>query len=179
MSQLRVFVRKHSMLTQPVSRKRSGVSPSLGIHYQASGIKRRSQSREISNNRKQHKTRDLDGGKRPTTTNADATWSDTILKSAKALVEAQPQQYLVAKQSADPVHGSTRTGDDAFWLSDVPDGGFVADGLTDMMSLDADAILAQDNWVDTSNGEVIGWAQWDGWLGSLDLTRPNMSAGPR
>jgi hypothetical protein len=47
-----------------------------------------------------------------------------------------------------------------------------------MMNLDTDAILAQDYWLDTHNGGVIDWAQWDAWLGNVDPIRPNIGAGP-
>ena len=120
----------------------------------------------------------LDGKKRLTITDADTTWPGTNPSSAQAWVEAQPQQYPVAKQPANFVQGSTRTRDDAFWLSDALDGGFFAGGAADMMNLDTDAILAQDYWLDTPNGAVIDWTQWDAWLGNLDPIRPNIGAGP-
>lgn len=121
----------------------------------------------------------LDGEKRLMTTDADATWPDTDPRSAEALVEAQPQQHLEAKQPANPVQGNTRTGDDAFWLGDALDDGLFAGGATDMMNLDTDDILAQDYWLDTPDGEVIDWAQWDAWLGNnLNPIRSNTGAGP-
>ena len=125
---------------------------------------------------KEQKT--LDGEKGLTTTDVDATWPVTNPRSAEALVEAGRQQYPVAKQPAYHVQGSTRTGDDAFWLSDAPDDGFLAGGAAGMMNLDMDVILAQDYWLNTPNGEVIDWAQWDAWLGNLDPKRPNIGAGP-
>ncbi|KAL8738248.1 MAG: hypothetical protein Q9181_000928 [Wetmoreana brouardii] len=118
----------------------------------------------------------LDGEK---TTDADATWPDTNPGSAEATVQAQQQQYTVAKQSANPLQRSTRTGDDAFWLSDAQDDSFFTGGAADTMNLDTDAILTQDHWFDTPNGEVIDWAQWDAWLGNLIPTGPNIGAGPR
>ncbi|KAL8704293.1 MAG: hypothetical protein Q9201_002547 [Fulgogasparrea decipioides] len=121
----------------------------------------------------------LDGEKSLTTTDADATWSDTDPRSAEANVQAQPQQHPLAKQSTNLVQGSTRTGDDAFWLSDALADGFFAGGAADMMNLDTDAILAQDYWLDTSNSEVIDWAQWDAWLSNPDSIRPNTGAGTR
>ena len=120
----------------------------------------------------------LDSKKRLSIRDTKATWPDKIPRSAEALVEAQPQQYPVATQAANPVQGSIRTGDDAFWLSDALDDGFFAGGAADMMNLDTDAILAQDYWLDTPNGEVIDWAQWDAWLGNLDPIRPILGAGP-
>ena len=120
----------------------------------------------------------LDSEKILSTIDADAIWPDKISRSAEALVKAQPQQYPVATQAANPVRGNTRTGDDAFWLSDALDDGFFAGGAPDMMNLDTDAILAQDYWLDTPNGEVIDWAQWDAWFGNLDPIHPNLVAGP-
>jgi hypothetical protein len=115
-----------------------------------------------------------DSEKRLTTTDADATWPQTNRRSAEALVEPQPQQC----SAANPVQGSTWTGDDAFWLSEALDDGFFVGGAADVMNLDTDAILAQDYWLDTPNGEVIDWAQWDAWFGNLDPVRPNIGAGP-
>jgi hypothetical protein len=112
------------------------------------------------------------------TTDADATWSDTNPSSAKVRVEAQTQQYPVVQQLANLVQGSIRTEDDAFWLSDTLGGGSLAGGAADMMNLDMDVILAQDYWLDTPNGEVIDWEQWDAWLGNLDPIRPNTGTGP-
>ena len=129
----------------------------------------------ITRSRKQET---LKGEKRSTTTNAETTWSDSNPRFAGASTDAQLQQSLVARQSANPAQGSTRTGDDAFWLKDALDDSFFTDGAADMMNLDADTILAQDYWVDTPNGEAIDWAQWDAWLGSLDRIRPNTGAGP-
>jgi hypothetical protein len=93
-------------------------------------------------------------------------------------LKLKPQQYPLTKQPANSVQGSTRTGDDTFWLSDALDDGIFAGGAANMMSLDTDAILAQDYWLDSPNGEVIDWAQWDAWLSNLDPTRPNIGAGP-
>jgi len=119
-----------------------------------------------------------DGEKRLAAADADVTWPNTDLRSAEALVETQSQQYQVPDQPSNPVQGSTRTGDDAFWLSDALDDGFFGGGAVDMMSLDTDAILAQDYWLGTPDGEVIDWAQWDAWFGSVDSIRPNIGAGP-
>jgi hypothetical protein len=118
------------------------------------------------------------GEKRLAATNAALTWADTNPRSADALVRARSQQYPVAKQPANPVQRSTRIGDDAFWLGDAPDDDFFPGGAADMMKLDMDAILAQDHWLDTPNGEVIDWAQWDAWLGNVDLILPNIRAVP-
>ena len=101
----------------------------------------------------------LDGEKRLTAMDADATYPDRNQRLAGALVEAQPQLYPVANQQANPLQGSTRTGDNEFWLSDALDDSFLADGAADMMTLGTDAILAQDYWLDTPNGEPIDWAQ--------------------
>ena len=124
----------------------------------------------------------LDSDKRLTTNDADVTWPDSNPRSAEAMmeapVEAQPQQSLGAEQPANPVQGSSRNGDDAFWLNDSLDDGFFADGAADVMKFDMDSILAQDYGLDTSNSEVIDWAQWDAWLGNLDPTRPNIGAAP-
>jgi hypothetical protein len=115
--------------------------------------------------------------KRLMTTDAGAIYPETNQWSAETLVEDQPQQHPVAKQPANPVQGSTRTGDDAFWLSDALEDNFFADGAANMTNLGTDAILAQDYWFDTPNGEVIDWAQWDAWLGNLNLIHPNIDAG--
>jgi hypothetical protein len=116
----------------------------------------------------------LDGEKRLTTTDTDATWPDTNPRSAEVLVEAQPQLYPVAKQPANPVLGSVRTEDDAFWLNNALDDGFFAGGAADMKNLDTNAILDQTNWLETPNGEGIDWVQWDVWFGNLDPMRPNI-----
>lgn len=118
----------------------------------------------------------LDGEKRLTTTDAYVMRPDTNPKSAEALAEAQAQYYPVARQSANPVQGTTRTGDDAFWLNDAIDDGFFAGGGADMMNIDTDAILARDYWLDPPNSEAIDWAQWDTWLGSLNPAQPNIGA---
>ena len=120
----------------------------------------------------------LDGDKRPTTADPDAAWPDTNPRLAEALAEAQPQQHPVSKPPASPVSGSTRTVDDAFWLSNTLDDDFFTGGGADIMNIDSDTILAQDYWLDTPKGEVTDWAQWDAWLGNLDSKRPNVGAGP-
>lgn len=119
----------------------------------------------------------LDGEKRAKpTTDPNETWPGVGLRLAEGPIEAQPQQFPVAKQLANTVQGSALTGDDAFWLSDSLDDGFFASGAADMMDLDADVILAQEHWPDTSNGENIDWAQWDAWLGNDDPAPPNIGA---
>ncbi|KAL9086391.1 MAG: hypothetical protein Q9165_007177 [Trypethelium subeluteriae] len=108
----------------------------------------------------------------------DVAWPDTTPESGEALGAAQPQQDPAAKQPPNPVQSTARTGDDAYWLSDPLDDGFLMDGAADMMNLDTDAILTQDSWLDTSSNEVIDWAQWDAWLSNLNPARPNMGGGP-
>ncbi|KAL9066410.1 MAG: hypothetical protein Q9157_007144 [Trypethelium eluteriae] len=112
-----------------------------------------------------------------TKSDTDATLPDTSPESVEALGAAQPQQHPAAKRPLNPVQSSARTGDDTYWLSDALDNGFVIDGAEDMMNLDTDAILAQDNWLDTSNDEVIDWAQWDAWLSNINPVRPNVEGG--
>ena len=119
----------------------------------------------------------LGGETRLMRTDADVTWPDTNPRSAEARVEAPRQQYPVAKQPPNPVPRSTLTEDDAFWLSDALDDGIVAGGAADMMNLDMDAILAEDYWLETSNGDDIDWAQWDSWFGNLDPMRSNIGTG--
>jgi hypothetical protein len=87
----------------------------------------------------------------PKSMETEARWPDTNPGLADARDEAQPQ---VTPQ------GHTRTGDDAFWLSDTLEG----DGAVNMMELDIDGILSQDYWLDNLSGEVIDWEQWDSWL---------------
>lgn len=114
------------------------------------------------------------------TSDIDTNWPDPNLKFADAQVIAIPPQSPVAHHPASFVQGSTRTGDDAFWLSDALDNDFLPGGAAaaDIMNLDTETILAQDYWPDTANGEVIDWTQWDSWLGNLDPIRPNIGAGP-
>ena len=120
----------------------------------------------------------LDGEKRLTTTDADAAWPDANLRPAEAMIEAQPQQNPSAKHPANPIQEGTWPEDDAFWLSNLPDENFFAGWAAEMMNLDMDDNLAQDHWLDAPNGEVIDWAQWDAWLGSIDPVRPSIGAGP-
>jgi hypothetical protein len=90
-------------------------------------------------------------------------------------VEAQaPQNPPI--QPANAAQSSIRTGDDAFWLSDAVNGNTCACGSADAMNLDSIDILAQDYWLDTPNGEVIDWAQWDAWLGNSDPVRPTFGS---
>jgi len=147
----------------------------IKLREQREAAKARREALNVSRSKRQGA---LDGGKRFTTTDTDATWPDTNVTTANALTETQPQQYPIATQQVNPVQGSIRIGDDAFWLSEALDDGFLAGGPAEMMNLDTDAILAQDYWLDTPNGEVIDWAQWDTWFGNLDPIRPNISAGP-
>jgi hypothetical protein len=117
--------------------------------------------------------------KRLKTTDPDVIYPEITQRSVEALVEAQPQQHLVSKQLTNPVQRSKRTEDDEFWLNDALDDDFLAGGAADMMNLDTDVILAQNYWHDTTpNGEAINWAQWDAWLGNLNLPRANIGAGP-
>ena len=112
----------------------------------------------------------LDNGKKiSTTTHAEATWPNANLGSAEALVEAQPQQYRVTTQQANPVLGTTRNEDDAFWLNNIVQDGTLTDGA-DMFDLNMDANPTQYYWFDTPNSDkVIDWAQWDALLGNVDL----------
>jgi hypothetical protein len=135
--------------------------------------------RSVITRSKGQETFHVDKGKTLVTTDTDTAWSETNPSSvAETLVEAtrQQQQYL---QAANLVQGSTsnRSADDAFWLSGALADSFSSDGAADMMNLDTDAILAQDCWLDTHNGEAMDWAQWDAWLGNLDPVRPNINAG--
>ena len=100
------------------------------------------------------------------------TKAETDSSSSEVRVVAEPSPCSPIKQGENPVQGSARTGDDAFWLSENPDASFFAGGATDMMDLDTDAILAQDYLRD----EVIDWAQWDSWLGNPEPIRPNVGA---
>lgn len=45
-----------------------------------------------------------------------------------------------------------------------------------MMDLDFEAVLAQDYWLDTPNGEGIDWAQWDALVTNVDTGRSNLGA---
>lgn len=110
-------------------------------------------------------------------TDADTTRPDTNSISAEILDEAQMQHRPVVDQPANPDQGNTLTRDDAFLLSDALDDNSFANGAP-MMNSDTDAILAEENWLDTSNGEVIDWAQWDDWLGNINPKSQNMNAGP-
>lgn len=117
--------------------------------------------------------------KRSLTMNANSKSSDLDpdTRPADPILEPEPQKHLVAEQSGNPLHGSTRTGDDAFWLNDTLGEDFFTGGAVDVMNLDTDAILAQASWLDTPNDEAINWAQWDAWLGDLDAVRPNVGTG--
>jgi Fungal specific transcription factor domain len=118
----------------------------------------------------------LDGGNRLATMHADTISSEANLSSdAETLVEVPPQQQQYP-QAANHIHGisSAWGADDAFWLDGSLDDTLFANGATDMMNLDTDAILAQDYWIDPPNGEAMDWAQWDAWLGNSDPMRPNV-----
>lgn len=127
--------------------------------------------------RRREEQQALDSGKRLGITEVQAEWPGTGPRSAGALVEAQLQQHFVANKPANPTHGSTRAGDDAFWLSDALDDGFFAGGGADMMSIYTDTILAHDYSLDTPSGEAIDWGQWDAWIGAPVLS--NKDAGSR
>lgn len=89
---------------------------------------------------------------------------------------AGAQQSPTAKPM--PAATSTRSGEDSFWFSEALAGDFLAAGTADMMGLDTDTMLGQDYWVDAPHGEVIDWAQWDGWFGTLTgPCRPNTTLG--
>ncbi|KAL6720403.1 hypothetical protein ACLMJK_002325 [Lecanora helva] len=113
------------------------------------------------------------------TPDASTTTPDTDSSSVKVQPEAQVYQGPAPTQPADHIHRSALAGagDDAFWLSEAQDTGFNVGGA-DMMNIDTEAILGQDYWVDAPNDEVIDWAQWDVWLGSIDPMRPNSGPGP-
>ena len=112
------------------------------------------------------------------TTDTNETQSYPTPESAHSGNENQPQHYSAPIQSTIPSQGGTWNGDDAFWLNDAQDNGFsTAGGVADLMNLDTDAILSQDSWLDTSNGDAIDWAQWDTWLGNLNPQRPDHGAG--
>lgn len=111
------------------------------------------------------------GGRRSMTGNVKVIWPDTNSTSAEALLEVPLQQDPIFHQPATLTQGTTWTEDDAFWLSDALDEGLCATAAADMMNLDADTILATDNWLDKPDGETIDWAQWDTWLGNHDPMR--------
>ncbi|KAI9661211.1 MAG: hypothetical protein M1821_009538 [Bathelium mastoideum] len=113
-----------------------------------------------------------------TTANADATWPDTNPKPTESLAENQSQRYQAARPPANFVQVNMMTGDDTFWLDNALDDSFFAGGEAGMKDLEMDAILAQDNLLDTPNGEVMDWAQLDAWLGNLDSVRTNVGGGP-
>ncbi|KAF2092769.1 mitogen-activated protein kinase [Rhizodiscina lignyota] len=121
----------------------------------------------------------IGGEARLTRTEANVTWPDTNPRPVEARVEASRQQYPVAKQPPNPIPGSTLTQDDAFWLSDALVNSNIASGAAEMMNLDMDTILAEDYWLDTSNGDGIDWGQWDAWFGNPDPMRSNIGTGPR
>lgn len=106
------------------------------------------------------------------TADSETAWPTRHLSLANEVqFEAQPQQYPV---------GNTKGVNSAFWLgSDTTQDDFFfgGGGASEMMNLDTDAILAQDYWLDNSNGETVDWAQWDTWLGASDSVRPNVGAG--
>lgn len=110
--------------------------------------------------------------------NADSTRPDMDSNSLEGIAEAQPQQSSVAKPKKNPVQGSTRTWDDAFWLGDVPVDDHIANRASEMVNIDTDVMLAQDYWLDTADGETIDWAQWDAWLGNLNPMQTTFGAGP-
>jgi hypothetical protein len=108
----------------------------------------------------------LDSVQRLTTTDAAVSHPrDETPVSAVVPVGARAQQSPTAKPMLAAT--GTRTGDDSFWLSEALADDFLTAGTADMMQLDTDSMLAQDYWVDTPHGEVIDWAQWDGWFGTL------------
>ena len=86
-------------------------------------------------------------------------------KAAEAWPGVPRQQYSVAMQPSNPFTGSTLTEDDAFWLNDTVDDGFVAGGAIDTMNLNMDATLTDDYLLEDSNGQGIDWAQWDACFG--------------
>lgn len=76
-------------------------------------------------------------------------------------VETVPQAYTM------------HTKDDNFWLNNGLDNFGETGG---MMDLDFEAVLAQDYWLDTPNGEGIDWAQWDALVTNVDTGRSNLGA---
>ena len=109
---------------------------------------------------------------------AEVARPDTNPSSRGARVEPPHQQYPVSQPPPNPLPESTLTEDDAFWLNNALDDGIALDGATDMMNVDMDAILAQDNWLEASNGDSIDWAQWDAWFGNLEPMHSNIGTGP-
>lgn len=94
----------------------------------------------------------------------EGSWRDTTQIQPNML--SQKVQY----QAGNPVQGGTQTEDDAFWLNDDLVSGLLGEP-SENMNIDSDGILTQD-WLETSNNEVIDWAQWDTWLGNTVSTRP-------
>lgn len=98
-------------------------------------------------------------------------WPDTAPSLTEPRIEAQPQQYSIVEQAVNPIQETTRIGDGWLWLNEAREDSFVAGGEVDTMDLDADAIMTQDHWLDTSNGGPIDWEQWDAWLGNANPVR--------
>ena len=115
---------------------------------------------------------------RPTTSKADHSWQDTVLRSTEdVLIEARPSPNpTVSQPISEPVQAKMQTSDDAFWL----EGGFLDDSVPagDSMNIDTDSILAQGYWQNTPDDESIDWAQWDAMLGQLDTVHSDAGTGP-
>jgi hypothetical protein len=88
-------------------------------------------------------------------------------------IAERPPIYTAIDQSTYPVTGNLRTEDDAFWLSNALQDDF-SGGADNTMYMDTDDVLAQENWLENTNGEGIDWAQWDALVSHVDPGRTNL-----
>ena len=83
----------------------------------------------------------------------------------------EPQQYLspqvtILKQASES---------EPFWLgSSFDDSQYGTSG--DVMNVDTDFMLVQDCGLEAATGQSIDWAQWDAWIGELNVAPANASA---
>jgi hypothetical protein len=136
------------------------------------GQRKRARERREVGLTKRNKHDELGGQKILPATVSSATFPDTNITPSDALAEVHSLQYPIGNQPEISIQGSTRIGDDAFWLGDAPGDNLVAVGAPDMMNLNMDVIMSQDYWLDTPNDEVIDWAQWDAWFGNIGSSLP-------
>ena len=100
-------------------------------------------------------------------------WADVNSGLAAAPYEGQSQQYLATAQPINYYQDDVPSEQDTFWPSDSLNDVF-ANETIDTMCLDADLILAQDDWHINPKDQVIDWAQWDAWTGNLGPNSPNI-----
>ncbi|KAI9891748.1 MAG: hypothetical protein M1814_002498 [Vezdaea aestivalis] len=108
-----------------------------------------------------------------TSLDIEMTGSERSPRLSETIAPPVPQRNLA------PMHGSTWTADDIFWLKDTTDHQFGAGGSTDQFDIDPDTVLAQGEWLMRPDSDFIDWERWDAWLGNGEPARMTASGGKR